>query len=170
MAISMGIVAGVRPAALLLQPGRPARSLCTFKNYLLVSETILISCFIVFGCATILVSQPWYTGGNGQHDNVSTCVCICFSTTCHFMLHVCTSLWSVLARQMHVRLLSIGNLSSDAAESTCLQGLLLKHCICVVQAAAMQTSHEACSRTSSITLCPIQPTFHAVSQLLLLVA
>ena len=71
MAISMGIVAGVRPAAPLLQPIRPPRRLCTVKNYVLVCETMLIACGNVFGCARLLLAQPWYAGGNGQHDNVS---------------------------------------------------------------------------------------------------
>lgn len=43
MAISMGIVAGVRPEAPLLQPIRPPRRLCTVKNYVLVSVTMLIA-------------------------------------------------------------------------------------------------------------------------------
>ena len=70
MAISMGIVAGVRPAALLLQPVRPPRRLCTLKNYILIAETVLIACIFIFGCARLLMSQPWFTGGNGRHDNV----------------------------------------------------------------------------------------------------
>lgn len=70
MAISMGIVAGVRPGATLLQPVKPPSTLCTLKNYMLIGETVLIACIFVFGCVRLLLSQPWYTGGNGQADHV----------------------------------------------------------------------------------------------------
>lgn len=71
MALSMGIVAAVRPASALLQPVRPPRILCTLKNYVLVCETMLIASIIVFGCIRLLESQPWYTGGTSQADHVS---------------------------------------------------------------------------------------------------
>lgn len=66
----MGIVAGVRPGATLLQPVKPPSTLCTLKNYMLIGETVLIACIFVFGCVRLLLSQPWYTGGNGQADHV----------------------------------------------------------------------------------------------------
>lgn len=71
MALSMGIVAAVRPASPLLQPIRPPRSLCTLRNYVLVCETMLIACIVVFGCTRLLESQFWYTGGTGQANYVS---------------------------------------------------------------------------------------------------
>ena len=71
MALSMGILAAVRPASPLLQPVRPSRSLCTLKNYVLVCETMLIASITVFGCTRLLESQPWYTGGNSQANHVS---------------------------------------------------------------------------------------------------
>lgn len=121
MAISMGIVAGVRPAALLLQPGRPPRSLCTPKNYILVCETIFISCFIVFGCVRLLVSQPWYTGGNGQHDHVSTCICVSFSTLCSVPCMICMAAGhvsvqaSIVLLQCRCQLVIHRNLHNEAA-------------------------------------------------------
>ncbi|KAA6417980.1 MAG: hypothetical protein FRX49_12062 [Trebouxia sp. A1-2] len=48
MAISMGIVAGVRPGATLLQPVKPPSTLCTLKNYVLICETLLIAYCALF--------------------------------------------------------------------------------------------------------------------------
>lgn len=70
MALLMGFVAAVRPAAIQLHPLRPPRSLCILKNYVLVCETMLIACAAVFGCTRLLVSQPWFTGGTSQVNHV----------------------------------------------------------------------------------------------------
>ena len=97
MAISMGIVAGVRPGATLLQPVKPPSTLCILKNYVLICETVLIACIFVFGCVRLLLSQPWYTGGNGQADHVggfaavllsycmTSCTFSCFPTLQHLV-------------------------------------------------------------------------------------
>ncbi|KAL0046765.1 hypothetical protein WJX82_009387 [Trebouxia sp. C0006] len=69
MAISMGIVAGVRPGATLLQPVKPPSTLCIMRNYVLICETVLIACIFVLGCVRLLLFQPWYPGGNGQADH-----------------------------------------------------------------------------------------------------
>ncbi len=84
MAISMGIVAGVRPGATLLQPVKPPSTLCTLKNYVLICETVLIACIFVFGCARLLLSQLWYTGGNGQADHVGGFA----AALLHYIMHI----------------------------------------------------------------------------------
>ena len=86
MAISMGIVAGVRPGATLLQPVKPPQTLCTLKNYVLICETALIACIIVFGCARLLLSQLWYTGGNGQSDHVGGFAAVLLHYTMHIVV------------------------------------------------------------------------------------
>ena len=71
LAISLGIVAALRPAADILQPIRPLRKLCNKTSFVLVTEHCVVACVIVFGCARVLVTQDWFTGGTGQQDLVS---------------------------------------------------------------------------------------------------
>ena len=98
MALSMGVVAAVRPASSLLQPLRPPRSLCTQRNYVLVCETMLIACIVVVGCTRLLESQSWYTGGTSHANHVSLPIvfaqmpgrymCACITTA--WSMHVCS--------------------------------------------------------------------------------
>ena len=71
IAISVGIAAAVRPAAMSLTLLRPPQALCSFRNSVLLLVHCMIACCVVFGCARLLVTQPWYKGSAGQADHVS---------------------------------------------------------------------------------------------------
>ena len=71
MALSLGMVASLRPAARQLQPKRPPQGLLSLKNCILVLETLLVLAVSEIAVLTLLVHQPWFRGGNGQNRCVS---------------------------------------------------------------------------------------------------
>ena len=71
VAISLGVVASVRPPALHLTPQRPPQRLCTLKNCVLMCEHAFVLTFMYWGCLELLYIQPWFQGGNGSNVNVS---------------------------------------------------------------------------------------------------
>jgi len=70
MALSLGMVASLRPAAKQLQPKCPPQGLCSLKNYVLVLETVLVSSASMAAVLVLLAHQPWFKGGNGQNIQV----------------------------------------------------------------------------------------------------
>lgn len=73
LALSLGLVSAIRPAASQLQAQRPPQGLCSLKTVVLVLETVA-----VFGASEAIVlhlmtDQPWYHGGTGQTKEVSSC-------------------------------------------------------------------------------------------------
>lgn len=75
MALSLGMVASLRPAAKQLQPRRPPQALLSLKNCVLVLATLLVSAVSEVAVLALLVKQPWFHGGNGQNKWVCSVLC-----------------------------------------------------------------------------------------------
>lgn len=71
MALSLGMVASLRPAAQQLQPKRPPQDLMSLKNCVLVLETLLVSAVSTVATLALLTHQSWFHGGTGQNKWVS---------------------------------------------------------------------------------------------------
>ena len=70
MALSLGTVASLRPAAQQLQAKRPPQQLLCLKNCVLVFETVVVAAVSEAAVLAMLTSQPWFTGGTGQSHEV----------------------------------------------------------------------------------------------------
>ena len=75
MALSLGMVASLRPAAHQLQPKRPPQALLSLKNCVLVLATLLVSAASEVAVLALLVNQPWFHEGNGQNKWVGCTLC-----------------------------------------------------------------------------------------------
>ena len=90
MALSLGMVASLRPAAKQLQPKRPPQGLCFLKNYVLVVETVFVSSASMAAVLILLTHQPWFQGGTGQNIQV---IDVLSSRVLWHLL--CTSIWNL---------------------------------------------------------------------------
>ena len=89
VAITLGVVASLRPPAPELTPHRPPQKLCTYKNCTLVFETVLCLAIQYWGLLCYLAAQPWYHGGNGSNINVSPATLPCaMRTVCAMIIAV----------------------------------------------------------------------------------
>ena len=83
MALSLGMVASLRPAAQQLQPKRPPQDLMSVKNCVLVLETLLVSAVSEVAVLVLLTHQPWFHGGTGQNEWVSIAALVLTTTASH---------------------------------------------------------------------------------------
>ena len=72
VAITLGIVASLRPAAAELTPARPPQLLSSYRNGVLLIESLAISAAMFWGAMTFLKHQPWFEGGTGTNVDVSS--------------------------------------------------------------------------------------------------
>lgn len=73
VAFTLGIVASLRNSVSSLTPARPPQHLTNYRNCVLLIETMIIAALHLIGCLKFLEHQSWYTGGNGQREEVSSC-------------------------------------------------------------------------------------------------
>ena len=71
LALSLGLVSALRPAATQLQAHRPPQGLCTVKTAVLVVESILVFAASEAIVVHVMTKQPWFTGGTGQNIEVN---------------------------------------------------------------------------------------------------
>ncbi|DBA92220.1 TPA: hypothetical protein ACH3X1_015928 [Trebouxia sp. C0004] len=74
VAISLGVVASLRPAAAELVPARPPQQISSCKNFVLLLESVAISVAFHCGCLAVLYHEPWFSGstsGNEQNPVLS---------------------------------------------------------------------------------------------------
>lgn len=71
LALSLGLVSALRPAATQLQVHRPPQGLCTVKTAVLVLESILVFATSEAVVVYVMTKQPWYIGGTGQNIEVN---------------------------------------------------------------------------------------------------
>ena len=73
---TMGIINSFRPAATQLTHTRPQQLLSSRLSYILIVESVLISCGLYWSSLCLLLHQPWYKGATGSNVNVSRpCYC-----------------------------------------------------------------------------------------------
>lgn len=70
IALAIGIVAALRPAATALFPQRRLPRLCHFYAYFSTAAAGVWWAVMYVGVLELLHHQPWYTGGNGSSDQV----------------------------------------------------------------------------------------------------
>lgn len=73
LALSLGCVSALRPAASQLQAQRPPQGLCSLKAVVLVLETMAVLGATEAIVLHLMTKQPWYHGGTGQTKEVSSC-------------------------------------------------------------------------------------------------
>jgi len=71
LALSLGLVSALRPAAKQLQAQRPPQGLCIVKTAVLVFESILVFAASEAIVLHVMTKQPWFTGGTGQNIEVT---------------------------------------------------------------------------------------------------
>ena len=66
IALSLGVIASLRPASEQLLPVRPSQTLNHVKNMTLVSKTLVVSGFMYWACLHLLKSQSWFGASTGK--------------------------------------------------------------------------------------------------------
>lgn len=85
MAITLGVVASLRPAAAELAPARPPQKISTYKNFVLLVGTMTVSAMSYWAALTFLYHQPWFAGSTADSEQASGC---------KLALLCCTLCWS----------------------------------------------------------------------------
>ena len=68
MAITLGVVASLRPAAAELIPARPPQKISTYKNLVLLVGTVTVSAMSYWAALTLLYHQPWFAGSTADSE------------------------------------------------------------------------------------------------------
>jgi hypothetical protein len=75
VAISLGVVASLRPAAAELIPARPPQQISSCKNFVLLLESVAISVAFHCGCLAVLYHEPWFSGSTSGNEQASVSAC-----------------------------------------------------------------------------------------------
>ena len=75
VAITLGVVASLRPAAAELIPARPPQQISSCKNFVLLLESVAISVAFHWGCLAFLYHEPWFSGSTSANEQASVPAC-----------------------------------------------------------------------------------------------
>ncbi len=95
LALSLGLVSALRPAATQLQVHQPPQGLCTVKTAVLVLESILVFATSEAVVVYVMTKQPWYTGGTGQNIEVNDIDSLLLAFCLH-QPHIHLAFWCML--------------------------------------------------------------------------
>jgi len=151
LALSLGLVSALRPAATQLQAQRPPQGLCTVKTAVLVLESILVFAASEAIVLHVMTKQPWFTGGTGQNIEVNGINSLLLAFCLH-QAHIYLAFWRMLMHAIeNVMYIHLGVLELvysvllQSSHNRGVQSLQWNYCN-QFQSCLILTAHELCCK------------------------